>query len=54
MAQTELMPRLVVGYSELDVGKLKKGKGFLKSNFGLGPKHHQARRVGKAYLSVTI
>ncbi len=30
------------------------GNGFLKPNFGLGPKHHQARRVGKAYLSVTI
>ncbi len=32
--ETDLMPRLLVGYTELDGGKLKKGKGFLKPNFG--------------------
>ena len=37
-AETELMPRLVVGYTELVCGKLKSGKGFLKPNFELGPK----------------
>ena len=37
MAETELMPKLVVGYAELGCSKLKKGKGFLKPNFELGP-----------------
>ena len=36
VADTELMPRLVVGYTELGGGKLKKGKRFLKPNFGMG------------------
>ena len=31
------MPKLVVGYAELGNGKLKKGKGFLQPNFGVGP-----------------
>jgi hypothetical protein len=31
------MPSLVVGYTELGGGKLKKGKGFLKPNFGFFP-----------------
>ena len=34
---TELMPRLVVGYTEPVGGKLKRGKGLLKPNFGVGP-----------------
>jgi hypothetical protein len=42
MTETELMPKLVVGYTELDRSKLKKGKGFLKPNFELGPS-----RVGR-------
>ena len=32
------MPRLVVGNTELGCGMLKKGKGFLKPNLGVGPK----------------
>ena len=36
-AQTELMPRLVVGNTELSCSKLKRGKGFLKPNLGVGP-----------------
>jgi hypothetical protein len=35
--ETELMPRLVGGNTETVCGKLKKGKGFLKPNFELGP-----------------
>jgi hypothetical protein len=35
---TEPTPSLVVDYSELVRGKLKKCKGFLKPNFELGPK----------------
>ena len=31
------MPNLVVDYTELGGGKLKKGKGFLKPNFGVRP-----------------
>ena len=37
VTENELMPRLVVGYTELDCGILKIGKGFLKPNFGVGP-----------------
>ena len=37
MAGAELMPSLVVDNTELGGGKWKKGKGFLKPNFGLGP-----------------
>ena len=36
--ETELMPRLVVGYAELGGGKVKRGKGFLKVNFEVLPK----------------
>ena len=36
-AGTEIMPKLVVGYTELGGSKLKKGNGFLKPNFGVGP-----------------
>jgi len=32
------MPRPVVGNTELGGGKLKKGEGFLKPNFGVGPR----------------
>ena len=35
-AETELVPELVAGYTELVGSKLKKGKGFLKPNFGVG------------------
>ncbi len=31
------MSEFVVDYTELVGGKLKKGKGFLEPNFGLGP-----------------
>ena len=38
VAETELMPSLGVDYTELGGGgKLKKGKGFSKPNFELGP-----------------
>ena len=37
MVGAELMPRLVVGYTEPCGGKLKKGNVFLKPNFGVGP-----------------
>ena len=37
VAETELMPRLGGGYTELGGDKLKKGKGFLKPNFELVP-----------------
>ena len=37
VAETELMPRLVVGYTEMRCSKWKKGNGFLKPNFGAGP-----------------
>ena len=36
------MPRLVVGYTELGCGKLKKGNGFLEPNFELWPKPEQS------------
>lgn len=39
---TELMLRLVVGYTELRGSKLKKWKRFSKPNFGLLPKSSQA------------
>ena len=32
VVETDLMPRLVVGYTELGCGKLKKGNGFLEPN----------------------
>ncbi len=35
--ETDLMPSRVVGNTERAGGKLKKGKGFLKPNFELGP-----------------
>ncbi len=38
VTETELMPKLVVGYTELVGSKLKRGNGFLKLNFGVGPK----------------
>ena len=34
---TELMPRPVVDYTKLGGGKLKKGKGFFRPNFGVEP-----------------
>ena len=37
VTETELMPRLVVGNTELGFSKLKKGNGFFKPNFGVGP-----------------
>ena len=36
VAETEIMPKLVAGYTELVGSKWKKGKGFLKPNFGVG------------------
>ena len=38
VAETELMPKLVVGYTELGGSKLKKGNRFSKPNFELGQK----------------
>ena len=40
MAGAELMLKLVVGYTEMAGGRLKKGKGFLKPNFGVLPKQN--------------
>ena len=37
VTETELMPRLVVGYTELGSSKWKKWKGFLKPNCERGP-----------------
>ena len=37
VTETELMPRLVVGYTELSCSKWKKGKGFSKPNSEPGP-----------------
>ena len=37
VTETVIMPRLEVGYTEMVCSKLKKGKGFLKPNFGVGP-----------------
>ena len=37
MTGTELMPRLVVRYTELGGGKLKSGNGLLKLNLERGP-----------------
>ncbi len=38
VTEAELMLRLVVRYTELGCGKLKRGKGFLEPNFERGPK----------------
>ena len=37
VTETERMPSLIGGNTELGGGKLKKGKGFLKPNFELLP-----------------
>ena len=37
VTETELMPRLLVGYTELGGGKLKKDMGFWEPNFGVRP-----------------
>ena len=51
VAETEPMPRLVVGYTEQGGGKLKKGKGFFKPNFEPGPNpktfHTQPQELGR-------
>ena len=47
VTETERMPRLVVGYTDLVGGKLKKGKGFLKPNFGVGPSVNQSSSEGR-------
>ena len=46
MAETELMPKLAVGYTELGGGKLKKSNGFLKPNFGVLPRAGLAALLG--------
>ena len=38
VAEIELMLSLVVGYTEPGGSKWKKGNGFLRPNFGVGPK----------------
>ena len=37
VAEAELMPKLVFGYTESCCSKLKKGKGFSKPNLGARP-----------------
>ena len=37
VTETEIMPKLVVGNTDLGGGNLKKGNGLLKPNFGVGP-----------------
>ena len=67
MTGTELMPRLVVGYTETGCSKLKKGNGFLKPNFGVGPnsllsdsyhklviRQAQARFLGSKKVNLSI
>ena len=56
VAEAELMPRLLVGYTELVGGKLKRGNGFLKPNFGVGPKLGQVRlyRISKKFFGRII
>ena len=41
------MPRLVEDYTELGFDKLKKGNGFLKPNFGVGPSLRQVCPLGE-------
>ena len=48
--ESELMPRLVVDYAEPGGGKLKTGNGFLKPNFGEGPKPSLSGRRGVRLL----
>jgi hypothetical protein len=52
--ETELMPRLVVGYTEKVCNKLKSCKAFLKPSFELGPKFRtglrQVHRVNCWYV----
>ena len=52
MAATELILRLVGGDTEIVCGKLKSLKGFLKSNFELGPNgiSYSAHQDSLAYL----
>lgn len=54
----ELMPRLVGGNTELDCGKLKSWKGFLKPNSGTGPKLRtglrRVRRIEWWFLAVMV
>jgi len=38
VTENELMPRLVVGYTELFFSKRKNGNSFSKPNFGVLPK----------------
>jgi hypothetical protein len=45
VAETELMPRLVVGYAELLVSKLKKGNGFSKPNSEPGTNNWVAESI---------
>ena len=35
--ESEIMPSFVGGYTKLGGGKLKKGKGFFRPNFGVEP-----------------
>lgn len=45
-AETELMPSLVEGYTELGCGgKWKSGKGFLKPNSEPGPRGGEGKRL---------
>ena len=44
MTETELMPSLVVDYTELVCSELKNWKEFLKPHFGVGPNHRAQLR----------
>jgi hypothetical protein len=56
VTETELMPSLVGGDTELGGSKLKRGKGFLKSNFEPLPKPCQIRlyRISKKFFGQSI
>ena len=53
MTDTELMQKLVVGNTELGGGKLKKGMGVLKSNFGVGPNSELSDIVSESAICHT-
>ena len=50
VTETEIMPKLVVGNTDLGGGNLKKGNGLLKPNFGVGPSLLPRLRIGHAQV----
>jgi hypothetical protein len=56
VGETDLIPRLVGGDTEIVCGKLKGLKGFLKPNFELEPKLRQAHlyQISKKFFGQII